>query len=110
MPPGHDVGRLAEADALGVGGHRGLGEERIGAEFRSLRLEVVLGHEEIVEPEAVGENPLADLVHQHTLVRLVDLGEVPVVDDDPVLGAHARQVAGAVVEDADLEHAFASFG
>ncbi len=87
-------------------GDGGLGEQRIRAELRALRLEVVLGHEEVVEAEPIGEDALAHLVDEHSLVRFVDLGEVPVVDDDPALGSHAGKVASAVVKDADLEHAW----
>src|SRR5271155_3886257 len=56
MPPCHDVRGLAETNLARARGDRSLGEKRIGAELSALGLEVMLGHEEVVEAELVGED------------------------------------------------------
>ena len=80
MPPGHDIRSLAETNLFGARGDRGFRQQRIGAELRALGLEVMLGHEEIVEAEFVGEDSLANLADQRALIRFMDLGKVAVVD------------------------------
>ena len=60
--PGEDVGGLAEADPLGQRGDRRLGLQRVRAVLGALGLEVVLGQEEVVEAEPVGQDALAHLV------------------------------------------------
>jgi len=80
MPPGDDIGGLAETDLPGAHGDRGFRKQRIRAELGALGLEVMLGHEEIVEAEFIGEDSLPNLVDQCALARFVDLGEIAVVD------------------------------
>jgi hypothetical protein len=88
----------------GTGSNRGLGQQWIGAEFRTFRLEVMLSHEKIVEPQTVGENALANLVHQYALIALVHLGERTVIDLDLVRRGDGREVAGAVMKHAYFDH------
>ena len=105
MPPGDDVGGLAEADALGARGDRRLGEQRIGAVLRAFGLEVMLGHEEIVEVKLVAENALANLVDERALRALMDFSERAVVDDHAILRGDDLQVARSVLENSDFDHA-----
>src|SRR5208282_2694066 len=104
MPPGDDVGGLTKPNLARPHCDRGLGEERIGAELRALGLEVMLGHEKVVEAEPVGENSLPHLADQAALAGFVNLGEVAVIDRHSRRGPHHREIGCTVVENAYLDH------
>ncbi len=108
MMPDDDIGALAEADLLGLRGDRHLGEQRIGAHLGTFRLEMVLREPERLEPQLLGQDALADLVHQGLLRGGVYLGERAVVHRDPILGDDHRKARRAIVEYTDLEHSRSS--
>ena len=83
--PDDDVGGLTEADALGVRRDAHLHHERVGAHLRALGLKMVLGQPERLEPELFGENPLAHLVYQGLLCRLVDFRQRAALNVTPSL-------------------------
>ena len=62
MPPGYDIRRLSKPDLGGAGCNRSFHQQRIRAELGALGLEMMLGHEEVVEAQAVGEDPLPNLL------------------------------------------------
>src|SRR5216684_3259007 len=106
MPPRRDVCCLAEPDSAGACRNRGFGQQRIRAEFGALGLEVMLGHEEVVEAEPVGENSLPNLIYQRPLAALVNLGERAVINHHAFGRGDSRQIARSVVKDAYLQHVF----
>ena len=104
MPLGQDVGGLAEPDAAGLGRDRHLGHQRVGAELRPLGLKVVLGHEIEVVAELLGQHPLADLVDHDALEAGVHVLETASRDQHARGRVSDRQVRGAVLKDAKLDH------
>src|SRR5712692_6676486 len=104
MPPGYDIRRLPEPDLPRARRDRGFRQQRIWAEFRALRLKMMLGHEEVVEAEAIGQNPLPHLAHQRALTRFVHHRQVAVVDRDSRRRPYDRQVRRAIVENAYFNH------
>ena len=82
MPPRNDVGSLPQPNLTRARCDRSLRQQRIWTELRALGLEVMLGHEEVVEAELVGEDSLPHLPDQSALAGFVDFGEIAVVDRD----------------------------
>ena len=70
----------------------------------ALGLEVVLGEEDVVEAELVGEDALADLGDGLALGAFVALLQGAVEDPDALRGQDGGAVSGAVLEDGDLQH------
>ena len=103
--PGDDVGHLRQADPLRPRRDGRLGQQRIGVMLRPLRLEVVLGHEEVVEAQPVRQDPLADLVHRLTLGRGVAILQTLRADPDAVLRQEGLPVRCPVMEHAQFKHA-----
>src|SRR5919198_6099177 len=68
VPPGEDIGHLAEADALRLCSDRRLGQQRVGAELWPLRHEVVLGHKPVIEAEPLRQDSLPYLADEHPLI------------------------------------------
>ena len=62
MPPGQDVGHLSEADSRSQRCDGGLGLQWCRRQLCAFRLEVMLGHEPVVEAQLVGEHALSHLV------------------------------------------------
>jgi len=98
MPPCDDVHGLAEPYLARAAGDGSLGEQRIGAELGSFRLEVMFRHEEVVEAEPIGENALAHLIHYRALTALVHLGRVPSIEHDAVGRPRDREFTRTVVK------------
>ena len=58
----------------------------------------MLGHEEVVKAEPLGENSLAYLAHEHALVALMDLGHAAVGDRDRAGCGDRLEIARTVVK------------
>ncbi len=108
VPPGDDVGVLAQPDTVGLGRHGGLDHHRVGAELGALGLEVVLAQPEVVEAELVGQDALPHLVAHDPLVARVHIRERAGWQDHVGRGSLQRQVGRAVVEDPYFKHGILS--
>ena len=64
----------------------------------------MLGHEEVVEPESIGEDALANLIDQRALRAGVDLGERSVIHGDAARRVEHGKIARAVMKDSDFKH------
>jgi hypothetical protein len=64
----------------------------------------MLGHEEVVEAELVGEDSLADLRDQAALAGFVNFGEIAVVDRNARRRAHHRKIGCTIVKNAYFDH------
>ncbi len=95
---------MAKPDAAGLGRDRHLGHQRVGAKLRSLGLKMVLGHEIEVVAKLIGQHPLADLINHNALVAGMHVLKVASGDEHTRGCIGDRQIRGAVLKDAKLNH------
>jgi hypothetical protein len=64
----------------------------------------MLRHKEVVEAKFVGENSLPHLREQSALARLMNFGEIAVVDCYPRRGPDHREIGCTIVKNAYFDH------